>query len=337
MTDSTGTTLPTAPTSTPTSAGLARAQRLRGLVRHALLVAVALEVVFFAVMTPRFLTVANFTNIAVQSSIIGIVSVAFGLLLITGYIDLSIGSVLALSAVVAGNLLAAGASTPVAIMGAVLAGALVGAVNGFFTAFMGFAAIIVTLGSLTAVRGIAIGLSNLTPSNFPDSFRVLGVGSIGPVPVPIILVAAAFLIGGFILRFTVFGRHAYAVGVNRESAYLAGIKIRAIPFWLYVGVGGAAAIGGIITAARIDAAPGGTIGSAFEMSVLTAVLLGGVAFGGGRGSAFGILLGVAFMAILQNGLTLLNVSSMMQMVTQGAVLVAAAGLERITHRIERSS
>lgn len=278
-------------------------RRFKALVGQSLLGALAFEIIIFTVLTSRFLTVANFTNIAVQSSIIGIVSVAFGLLLITGYIDLSVGSTLAFTAVVAGNLLDGGHPAVVAVLGALAAGALVGAVNGFLTAYLGLAAIIVTLGSLTAVRGLAIGQSLNTPGGFDDAFRVFGVGKVGPVPVPVLIVTLVFLIGGFVLKSTVFGRHAYAVGVNAEAAYLAGIKVRSIPFWLYVAVGVAAAIGGIITAARIDASPGGTIGNGFEMGVLTAVLLGGISFGGGRGGVFGILLGVAFMAILQNGLT----------------------------------
>jgi ribose/xylose/arabinose/galactoside ABC-type transport system permease subunit len=125
------------------------------------------------------------------------------------------------------------------------------------------------------------------------------------------------------------------VGVNREAAFLSGISVRSIPFKLSVVVGIAAAIGGIITAARIGAAPGGTIGVSFELSVLTAVLLGGVAFGGGRGGIFGIFLGVAFMAILQNGLTILNVSNTLQQLLEGLVLVVAAALEWISARSSR--
>lgn len=304
----------------------------RHVVARSLLVVVLLEIVLFSVASSRFLSVQNFMNISVQMSIIGIVSVAFGLLLMTGFIDLSVGSTLALTAVVAGVCIKADQPVVVAVAAAIAVGALVGAVNGTLTAVLGFSPIIVTLGTLTAVRGLAIGLSETTPANFGAEFKFLGQGYLGPLPVPVWLLIAAFLIGAFVLHFTPVGRHIFAVGVNREAAFLSGIAVRRIPFVLAVVVGIACAVGGVIMAARIDAAPGGTVANGFEMNVLTAVLLGGVAFGGGRGGVFGMFLGVAFMAILQNGLTILNVSNTMQMLLQGLVLVVAAALEWFSSR-----
>jgi ribose transport system permease protein len=124
----------------------------------------------------------------------------------------------------------------------------------------------------------------------------------------------------------------YAIGVNREAAFLSGISVRRIPFLLFVITGLAAGLGGVLLASRIDAAPGGSIGTGFELSVLTAVLLGGVAFDGGRGNMFGVFLGVAFLAILQNGLTLINVPTTASLMAQGLVLVFAAALERASAR-----
>lgn len=302
------------------------------LAKSALLVALVLEIIAFFLLSADFLTVANFRAIGIQSSIIGLVAVATALLLITGYVDLSIGSVLALSAVVTGTLLTNGASPLVAGLAGVGMGVAIGLFNGALVCYLGFSTIIVTLGMLTAVRGIAIEASEQTPTGFGDTFAQLGNGAVLGIPIPIAIVALAFALGGLFLRYSVYGRHVYAIGVNREAAFLSGIRVRRIPFVLFALTGLAAGLGGVILASRIDAAPGGTLGAGFELSVLTAVLLGGVAFNGGRGNMFGVFLGVAFLAILQNGLTLLNVPTTASLIAQGGVLVAAAALERANAR-----
>jgi ribose/xylose/arabinose/galactoside ABC-type transport system permease subunit len=310
-----------------------RLRRYRGHVaRNALLVALVAEIVLFFLLSADFFTLANFRDIGVQSSIIGLVAVASALLLLTGFIDLSVGSTLAMSAVVAGLLLQHGSNPMVAIAGGVATGLAVGIVNGTLVCFFGFSTIIVTLGMLTAIRGVAIETSGITPTGFGDAFGQLGNGALLGIPIPIFIVGLAFLIGGGFLRYSVYGRHVYAIGVNREAAFLSGISVRRIPFLLFVITGLAAGLGGVLLASRIDAAPGGSIGTGFELSVLTAVLLGGVAFDGGRGNMFGVFLGVAFLAILQNGLTLLNVPTTASLVAQGLVLVFAAALERASAR-----
>jgi ribose/xylose/arabinose/galactoside ABC-type transport system permease subunit len=305
------------------------------IARSALLIALGLEIFIFWLFSADFLTVDNFLDIGVQSSIIGLVAVATAILLITGYIDLSVGSTLALAAVVCGLLLVDGASPLVAGLAGVGTGLAVGVFNGALVCYLGFSTIIVTLGSLTAIRGVAISASDTTPTGFGDTFAKLGNGSIVGVPVPIVIAGAAFLLAGLFLRYSVYGRHVYAIGVNKEAAFLSGISIRKIPFVLFAVTGIAAGLGGVMLASRIDAAPGGSIGNGFELDVLTAVLLGGVAFDGGRGKIFGVLLGVAFLAILQNGLTLLNVPSTTALIVKGGVLIAAAALEFASARSAR--
>jgi ribose/xylose/arabinose/galactoside ABC-type transport system permease subunit len=326
----------TPPRETATGPAPAPSDRVRRysarLARSALLIALTVEILAFFMLSSDFLTIANFRDIAIQSSIIGLVAVATALLLLTGYIDLSVGSVLALSAVVAGTLVANGTSTLLACLAGVGVGVAVGMFNGVLVCYFGFSTIIVTLGMLTAIRGVAIASSEQTPAGFGESFAQLGNGALLGIPVPIVIVGTAFALGGLFLRYSVWGRHVYAIGVNREAAFLSGVAIRRIPFVLFGVTGLAAGLGGIILASRIDAAPGGTIGTGFELSVLTAVLLGGVAFDGGRGNMFGVLLGVAFLAILQNGLTLLNVPTTASLIAQGAVLVGAAALERVSAR-----
>lgn len=315
---------------------LARALGRRAVLRNALLLALVAEVVVFFLFSADFLTVGNLTDIGLESSVIALVSVPFALLLLTGYIDLSVGSVLGLAAVITGLLLNHGTSPVLAVLAGIGVGTVIGLINGLLCAVMGFSSIIVTLGGLTALRGVALQASTATPTNFGASFDAIGNGSIAGVPTPVIIAAAALLIGGAILRFTAWGRHIYAIGINREAAFLSGLSIRRLPLILFVATGAAAALGGIIQAARLDAAPGSTLGVGFELNVLTAVLLGGVSFGGGRGKLFGVFLGVAFLGILQNGLTLLNVSLPVTDVAQGLVLVVAGGLEYLNHRAENS-
>ncbi len=329
-----------APSTAPTAPRPARApassDRLRRygarMARDALLIALGLEILAFFLFSAEFLTLANFKDIAVQNSVIGLVAVPTALLLLTGYIDLSIGSVLALAAVVTGTLITHGTSPLIASLAGVGTGLCVGAFNGFLVSYMGFSTIIVTLGMLTAVRGVAIQSSQVTPTGFGSTFAEIGNGTLLSIPVPIVIVALAFALGGVFLRYSVWGRHVYAIGVNREAAFLSGISVRRLPFVLFAFTGIAAGLGGVILASRIDAAPGGSIGDGFELSVLTAVLLGGVAFEGGRGSMFGVLLGVAFVAILQNGLTLLNVPTTTSLIAQGGVLVVAAALAHLRAR-----
>jgi ribose transport system permease protein len=302
------------------------------LTRNALLIALIGEMVLFFLLSADFLTVGNLRDVAVESSITGLVCVPLAILLLTGYIDLSVGSVLALGAVVTGLLLNADVNPVLAGAAGVGVGLAIGVTNGVLCSVMGFSAIIVTLGGLTALRGVALAASTTTPTGFGSGFGGLGNGTVAGVPIPVLIVAAAFLVGGFVLRFTVWGRHVYAIGVNREAAFLSGLSVRRLPLIIFAATGAAAGLGGVIQAARLDAAPGGTLGMGFELDVLTAVLLGGVSFGGGRGKIFGVFLGVAFLAILQNGLTLLNVSTQVADVAKGAVLIVAGGLEYLNQR-----
>jgi ribose transport system permease protein len=305
------------------------------IARSALLGALVLEIVVFFLFSADFLTLDNFLDIGVQSSIIGLVAVATALLLITGYIDLSVGSTLALSAVVAGLLLADGTSPALAVLAGIGTGLAVGVFNGALVCYLGFSTIIVTLGTLTAVRGVAISASGTTPTGFGETFAKIGNGEVAGIPAPILIAGVAFLLAGVFLRYSVYGRHVYAIGVNKEAAFLSGISVRRIPFLLFAVTGIAAGLGGVMLASRIDAAPGGSIGNGFELDVLTAVLLGGVAFDGGKGKIFGVLLGVAFLAILQNGLTLLNVPSTTALIAKGGVLIVAAALAFASARTEK--
>ncbi|MCW2491114.1 MAG: ptative permease component of transporter [Frankiales bacterium] len=289
--------------------------------------------IFFGFKSPQFWTLTNIRSIGLTSAVLAIVAVAEALLILSGYVDLSIGSVLGLGGVVAGLLTVNHHAAPVIAVGvALLVGAGIGAVNGWLCTYLGLSPLLVTLGALTAVRGATLLVTSLPVFGFGTAFDSLGVGTIAGIPVPVVIAAAIFAIGALYLGLTPGGRHVYAIGVNPEAAYLSGIQIKRLPFTLFVLCGAAAALGGVLFAARLDSAPPGTLGVGFELSVLTAVLLGGVAFEGGRGNMIGVLLGVLFLGVLQNGLTLLNVTDFWQQVANGVALVVAAGLSVLSTR-----
>lgn len=304
---------------------------------HALLLGSIALLVVFTVLNDAFLTVDNFRNILIQASVISVVAVPTALLLIAGKVDLSVGSTLALGGVVSGLLISDGVPLVPAVAAGVLAGAAVGTVNGVLVTMWDLSPIIVTLGALTAVRGLAITVAPDPVFGFGDGFLALGADELLGVPYLVLIAAAVFLLGGAVLAKLPVGRHIYAIGVNDEAAYLSGVRVRRIGLWLFVATGAAAGLAGVMLAARLGSAPSGALGLGFELDVLTAVILGGVAFNGGRGSIAGVLLGVLFLGVLQNGLTLENVPAATALMVKGAVLAIAAGLDRIAVRAPGAS
>ncbi|MFE3849738.1 ABC transporter permease [Streptomyces griseorubiginosus] len=308
---------------------------LTTLRRQPLIVVLGVMVVGFQLSTGSFLDPANLRGIATDAATLAIVAVPSALLLISGYLDLSVGSTLALGGLVGGWLAGQGQSPVVAVLGALAAGAAVGAVNGVLCCYFGLSAFIVTLGMLTAVRGLAQQLFPLPLSGFGTGFAWLGGARIAGVAAPVVVAALVLVAGALFLALTPAGRHVFAIGVNREAAHLSGIDIRRTPFALFVITGVAAALAGAIKASVLDSVVAGTSGSGFELAVLTAVLVGGVALTGGSGSILGVLLGVLFLGCLQNGLTLLDVPTFWQQMAQGTALVAGAALAYFAPRAAR--
>lgn len=301
--------------------------------QHALpLGLVGLVLLFVALGAPNFLSGGNISDILRLSAPVMVVAVPMAFLLIMGHVDLSVGSVLAMSAVVTGLLITRfGFSPPVAILGGILACAVVGAVNGFFVTALNLSPIIVTLGSLTAVRGIALLIApNSVYGFFPDAYVALSYGRVFGFPYYGIVAAIAVLVGFYLLSLSPVGRYARAIGVNEEAAFLSGINVRGTIFAGYVICAAFAGIAGTMYAMLLNSAPSGTLGLLFELDVLIAVMLGGVAFNGGRGTVLGVVLGVLFLAVLQNGLILLSVATAAGLAIKGGVLILAAALDRAT-------
>lgn len=305
---------------------------IESVIRTPLFVLLIIMVLGVHFATDSFFAWQNVRGILQDSAVIAIVAIPVAILLISGYIDLSVGSSLALGGVVAAVVMDKGAGDPaIAVVLAMLAGAAVGLINAIAVTVLGLNSFITTLGTLTAVRGVAQLVSPTPRNNFGDTFGFLGVGTIAGIPLSVWIAAGLLLIAAVFLGLTPVGRHVYAIGVNREAAYLSGVHVKAIPFALFIVSGALAGFAGTIVVARINSAPAGQIGAGFELVVLTAVLLGGVALTGGEGTMFGVLVGVLFYGALNNSLVLLGVTTFWQSVASGMALVAAIGLSLFTH------
>lgn len=299
-------------------------------------VAVVLLMAYFTLNTTAFLSVNNLLTVVAQNAPLIIVSMAFAMLLMAGYVDLSVGSTMAVAGV-AGAL----AFGPLGFLGgaavAVAVGVLVGAVNGGLIGYLAISPIVVTLGMLAVGRGAAMTLSPDPLYGFNDTVRAFGTGSFLGVSYIAWVAIGVAVLAIVVMSCTAVGKHVMAIGVNTRAAFLAGIKVRSTVFSLYVAVGAAAGLAGIVLVSRLDSAPAGTLGSGFEVTVLSAVLLGGIPFTGGRGSLWRVLLGVWFIAVLRNGLTLMNVGSEMVNIVSGIVLIIAAGLEALRIYLQKKA
>jgi ribose transport system permease protein len=280
----------------------------------------------------RFLTWQNLSIVAQQASINAVLGAGMTFVILTGGIDLSVGSILAAAAVVglevsqvAGNL---------GVLAALLTGLVIGLGNGVLIAFLKLPPFIVTLGSLTAVRGLARLLGNdTTVFNSDLPFAFIGNDSIGiegVFEIPWLVVIAFLVIVGswLILRRTVLGVHIYAVGGNQAAARLSGIKVWAVLLFVYGASGLLAGLGGVMQAARLYAANGLQLGQSYELDAIAAVILGGTSFVGGIGSIWGTLIGALIIAVLTNGLILLGVTDVWQYIAKGAVIIGAVALDR---------
>lgn len=280
-----------------------------------------------AAASPAFLTVSNLLNVARQVSINAIIAAGQTFVIITGGIDLSVGSIVALSGCV-GMLAIDRAGLDVGgIPVGILVGGLAGAANGLVVARAHIPPFIVTLAGLTIFRGVTlIATGNQPIIRFEGAFRWLGTGLIGGVPVPVIVMALVFLGCHVLLARTAFGAHVYAVGGNEEAARLSGVPIARVKFWVYVISGLLTGLAGMILTGRLSSAQPST-GMGFELDAIAAVVLGGTSLMGGRGGLFGTLIGALIIGILNNGFNLLAVDSAYQQVAKGLIIIAAVFLD----------
>jgi ribose transport system permease protein len=291
------------------------------------LVAVCIALAF---MTPNFLSVSNSFDVMRQVSINAVIAFGMTLTILLGGIDLSVGSILAVSSVLAAVTMKAGHNPGLAAGIAILAGAGMGSLNGVVIAKGNVAPFIGTLGMMTLLRGAALVLSNGSPiSGFSsDVFAMLGGGYVARlIPVPVVLMLAMFAVFWFVLTRTVFGRHVYATGGNAEAAKLSGVNTDRVQILVYTLSGAMAALAGLILTSRLDSAQP-TAGAGYELDAITAVVLGGTSLAGGRGWIFGTLVGALLIGVLNNGLNLMGVSAFYQQVVKGSVILLAVLLDR---------
>ncbi len=291
--------------------------------RYGLVVSFLLLCLALSLLSDRFLTVGNLTNVLRQSTINLIIAIGMTYVILTAGIDLSVGAVLALSTVVTADLLQRGVPIlPTVLLGLTLGGVL-GMASGLLISRVKVPPFVATLGMMTVARGLALTYTQGRPiTGLPDAFRYIGTGYLGPIPMPIIVAAVAFLAGYVLLTRTRMGMYIYALGNNPVAAHYTGIATSKYITFVYILAGALAALAGMILVARLDSAQP-TAGISYEFDAIAAVVVGGTSFAGGEGSLMGTLLGVLVISVLNNGLNLLNVSSFYQPVVTGVVIALA--------------
>ncbi len=274
-------------------------------------------------LEPRFFTGANLLNVLRQSSIIGVISLGMTVVILTGGIDLSVGSVLSLSVLFAASASKTGLPAPVAWASALLAGAGLGWINGFGVSRLRLPPFIVTLGMMGFARGLSFIYTGGAPiTGFDALFRLPGTGVFAGIPAPALLFGLAFIIVFVLLERCPWGEHIRNTGSNPVAAWGSGIDVPATISKAYVLCGLLAALAGLMLVGRLDSAqPGAGVG--YEFGAIAAVVLGGTSFSGGKGTLAGTILGVLIMGVLENGMNLLNVNPFSEQVVKGVVIAAA--------------
>lgn len=301
--------------------------------RYSVFLILAIICIIFALGSDQFLTVSNLTNVALQTSIIAVVAIGMTFVILAAGIDLSVGSLVALTgALAAGLAVRQGLGTYPAILLALLAGMAAGLVNGLLVVKGKMPPFVATLASMAVARGLTLVYTEGRPvAGIDEAFISIGNGTFLGIPNPVIIMLAVFLMAYLVLGYTTYGNYVYATGGNEEISRLAGIPTNGIIASVYVISGLTAAIGGVLLVARLwSAQPNAAVG--LELDAIAAPVLGGVSLFGGVGSVTGTLVGAFILGILSNGLNLMGVPSFYQQVIKGVVLVLAVMLDLYTKR-----
>ncbi|WP_284948213.1 ABC transporter permease [Acidisoma cladoniae] len=317
-----------------------RGTALRGLFAKSwagvamLLIFYAALIVIFTSLSKWFLSFSNIASIGTNMAFIGLMAAAGTPLIISGGLDLSVAAVAGMAGVVVALLYGIGVNIWIACLAAIAVGSIIGLANGLLVTRGGLNPFIVTLGSMSIITGLSLVLTGgLTQPLLDDSFGWIGSGAIAGIPFPLILMVVVFIGFWWLLAWTPFGRRIYAVGGNPDASRLLGLPVERLQLVLYVVSGAFGALGGVVLAAMLGAAAPDAAGQSL-LTVIAAIILGGTSLFGGRGSAWGTLLAVLILGTLNNGLTLLNVSSFWQQVTRGVVLLLAVGLDQVRVRMQ---
>jgi len=302
------------------------------LSRYGLLWALGFLILALSLLSPYFLSTANLLNILRQVSINAILALGMTVVILKGGIDLSVGSLLALSGALAAGFALSGFPPPLAMgLGVGIAVAL-GTLQGLLVAYAGLPPFIVTLAGLTAFRGLTLVYTDGRPiTGLPDPFLFLGNGTLLGIPVPVMVMLSFLLLTHLLLQNTALGRYLYAIGGNEEAARLSGVPVARIKVFAYAYSGLAAGLAALVLTGRLNSAQP-TAGTGFELDAIAAAVVGGTSLAGGRGTAWGTFLGALIIGVLNNGMNLLNVSSFYQLIAKGAVIVLALLVDRLVRR-----
>jgi ribose transport system permease protein len=308
---------------------------LGSLVRRresAIFLALVLIMGVVGIAAPNFLSGSNLYLVSRQISFVAIVALGELFVILTGGIDLSVGSVMALAGVATAWAMSAGVPPPWAVLFGIGVGLAMGAVNGALVAYARIAPFIVTLGMLSFASGLVLGLTKGWPiTDIPASFMPIAQGAFLGLPIPLWIAAAIAVVAHVTLTTTAFGRRTYAIGGNEQATFLSGIDVARIKFALYMISAASAAVAGIVLVARFNSAQADT-GKGWELDAIAAAVIGGTSLAGGSGSVLGVLIGACIMGVIKNGLVLMRVSSYWQTAIIGVIIVLAAVLDRLKSR-----
>jgi ribose transport system permease protein len=326
----------TAPTWTAAPSPLRRAFDAVGLQNVSLLIALALLVAIISTQTDKFWLPANLLNIGVSVSLVGLVAIVQTVVIVSGGLDISVGSIAGLASVSAALALqATGNQTAAGILAAVVAGIACGVVNGLIITVLRVNPVIATLATLSAFRGVALLLTNGSAIGVLDEqFNEIGSGRPLGIPFPIIVLAVFAILVHVLLRYTIWGRNIYAIGGNPIAARLSGVDLNRYRLAVYMLSGVGAGIAGIVLTARTHSGQPQSGSQGLELEAVTAALLGGCALNGGKGTIFGTMLAVVLLGTLTNGMILLGIQSFYQLVAKGALLVLAVTIQQ--YRLSRT-
>ena len=297
--------------------------------KYAIYFVLLFEIIFFSFASQYFFSASNFINVLRQVSIVGIMAVGMTFVILTGGVDLSVGGVTACVGVICAKLMVGGWHPVLAILVALAFAGLVGAVNAFFSHEFKLNAMIVTLATLQILKGISYIVTGAIPVyGFTEKFKVIGQGHVGAIPIPIIIMLALYVIAYIVLKYTKFGQSIYGIGGNEEAVRLTGINSRRAKYSAYILCSVVSGIAGIVLLSRANTAQP-SAGFGYEMDVIAGAVLGGISMSGGEGKITGVFAGVLVMAILSNGMLMMDVSEYWQWVTKGIVMLVAITYDRV--------
>lgn len=307
---------------------LDRTSLLNFAIRNSMVIVLLLVMAYFSYRSLRFATVDNALTILVAAAPFAMVALGQTFVILTGGIDLSVGSIIAVSAMTASSVVVGHPDRVwLGLLAGVVVGLVVGLINGLLVSWIGVAPFVATLGTMTAGSGIAFAIGNGAPINgLPDSWGSIANTSVFGIKIPVLLMIAGFIVSWLVLRKTAFGLRVYAVGGNRTAADVAGVKSRRVLTAVYTLSGALAGLSGVILSSRVISGPP-NLGVGYELSAIAAVVIGGASLLGGRGSVWGTLFGLLLIQTLNNGLDILIVPAYWQKVISGVLIIAAVAVD----------